>query len=118
MAQAVAVKKLLSASTNGTPILIAATGTLGTTVHTAVSGTTSWDEIWLWAYNSDTTARTLTIEFGATGAGGDFVYTLPVSTNGLVLVVPGLALNNAKVLTAFASVTNVVNVVGYVNNVT
>lgn len=115
---ATVVKKILSGSTNGKPVPVVATATLGTTIHTAVAGTSSWDEIWLWAYNSDSVARTLTFEFGGTGVGNDFVYSLPPSTNGLILVVPGLVLQNSLVLTAFASAASVVNLQGYVNNIT
>lgn len=116
MAQAFS-KVLLSGSTNGKPIKIAATATLGTIVHTAVSGTSSMDEVWLWAFNSDTVDRTLTIEFGgATAPDQNIVMTVPFK-NGLVLVIPGILLQNSLVVTAFASVTNVVTVSGYVNRI-
>lgn len=64
------VKRKLSGSTDGKAIKVAATASTGTTIHTAVSGTTAgtFDEIWLWAYNSHTTGVTLTIEFGGTTA--------------------------------------------------
>ena len=38
-------KTLLSGSTNGKAILVAATATPGTTIHTAVAGTSSLDEM-------------------------------------------------------------------------
>ena len=41
MATANALKSPLSGSTNGMPIKVVATATLGTTIHTAVSGTTA-----------------------------------------------------------------------------
>jgi hypothetical protein len=37
---ATAVKRILSGSTNGKPIKVVATSTAGTTIHTAVAGTT------------------------------------------------------------------------------
>ena len=41
-------KRLLSGSTNGRPIKVAATATPGTTIHTAVTGTTDFDEVWIY----------------------------------------------------------------------
>ena len=55
---------LLSGSTNGKPIPVAATATPGTTIHTAVSGTSSFDEVYAWASNVTGSAATLTIEWG------------------------------------------------------
>lgn len=110
-------KAKLSGSTNGKSIAVAATSTPGTTIHTAVSGTTDYDEVWLWATNTDTTARKLTIEYGGTATANLIEVTIP-GESGLVLVVPGLLLNNAQVIGAFAATANVVNVVGYVNAIT
>lgn len=117
---ATAVKRKLSGSTDGMPIKVVATTTLGTTIHTAVAGTTpgTFDEIWLYAYNGSTVAVTLTIEFGgATVPDQNIVQTLPAKS-GLVLIVPGLILQNSKVVTAFASSANVITISGYVNSVT
>jgi hypothetical protein len=50
-------KVLLSGSTNGASVLVAATSTPGTTIHTAVSGTSSLDEIWLYADNSSSATQ-------------------------------------------------------------
>ena len=52
----------LSGSTDGNPIKVAATAIgSGTTIHTAVSGTTSFDEVTLFVTNTDTSDRTLTV---------------------------------------------------------
>ena len=62
-----ATKRKLSESTDGKPILSAATATPGTAIHTAVSGTTpgTFDEIWLWVHNtSASTAVLLTSNSG------------------------------------------------------
>jgi hypothetical protein len=110
-------KTLLSGSTNGRPIKVAATATPGTTIHTAVSGTSSIDEVWLWAQNTDTTDRKLTIEFGGTTSPDDlFEVTIPAES-GLMSVVPGLPLNNGLVVKAFAASANVVTLSGYVNRI-
>lgn len=115
MATQIYTKNKLSGSTNGLPIKVVATGTLGTTIHTAVSGTSPWDEIWLWAFNSDPAAQTLTIEYGgATVPDQSIVASIPAQS-GLVLIIPGLLLNNGLVITAFASKANVITLSGYIN---
>lgn len=111
-------KRLLSGSTNGKAIKVVATATLGTTIHTAVTGTTDIDEIYLYAVNTDTSARKLTIEWGeATSPDGHIEYTVPAES-GLYLIAPGLLLNNALVVTAFCATANVVMIHGWVNRIT
>ena len=97
-----------SGSTNGRAVLVAATATLGTTLHTAVSGTTDMDEIYVWAYNDHTADVLLTIEFGGVTTPADTIrYTVPFD-DGLHLIIPGIRLQNGLVVTAFAGTTNVV----------
>ena len=113
-------KRKLSGSTDGRNIKVVATATPGTLVHTAVTGTTAgtWDEVWLWAYNSDSVARQVVVQWGGTTAPDDTnAVTLP-PVSGLVLVVPGLILQNGTVVRAFCGTANVVMVSGYVNAVT
>lgn len=111
-------KQLLSGSTNGQPILIAATSTPGTLIHTAVSGTTSFDEIWLYAQNTDTTARKLTIQYGGTTSPNNLFELTVDPESGLTIVIPGLILNNSLIVRAFAATTNVITLSGYVNRIT
>lgn len=106
----------LSGSTNGKGIQVAATSTTGTTIHTAVSGTSSFDEVWLYATNTSASAVKLTVEYGGTAAADNIEITIP-GESGLVLVVPGLFINNSLVVTAFAGTTNVITIHGYVNRV-
>lgn len=110
-------KILLSGSTNGQPILVAATSTPGTTIHTAVSGVSSLDEIWLYAQNTDTTPRKITIEYGGTTSPNNLFEITIQPEAGLTLVVPGLLLNNGLIVRAFAAITNVLTVSGYVNRI-
>ena len=110
-------KNKLSGSTNGRMIKVVATATAGTTIHTAVSGTTSWDEIWLYAVNSDTTDRKLTIEFGGTTAPDDLIELTIPAERGLIQIVPGFVLNNSVLVRAFAETANVVMIGGFVNNI-
>ena len=109
-------KTILSGSTNGASTLIAATSSPGTTIHTAQSGTSGLDEVWLYADNSSTSAVKLTVEFGGTAEKDQIELNIP-GESGLVLVVPGLVLNNSLVVRAFAATTNVVSISGYVNRI-
>lgn len=118
MAQA--VKRKLSGSTDGKAIKIAQVSTAGDTIHTAVAGQTAgtYDEIWLWAYNGHTADVILTVEFGgASVPDQNIVVTIPAKS-GLIPVVPGLLLQNAMVVKAFAGTPNVITIVGFVNAIT
>ena len=117
---ATAVKRKLSGSTDGRGIKVVATASAGTTIHTAVAGTTAgtFDEVWLYAYNSDTVDRLLTIEYGGTTAPDDNIKVTIAAQSGLVLVTPGLILQNGDVVKAFAAAANVVVIFGYVNAIT
>ncbi|HCA51598.1 MAG TPA: hypothetical protein DEP24_00780 [Mycobacterium sp.] len=108
-------KLKLSGSTDGKQIKVAATATAGTTIHT--SHATALDEVWLFAVNSDTTARKLTIEWGeATAPDGNIEVTIPAES-GYLMVVPGLCLTNSLVVKAFAATANVILINGYVNRI-
>src|SRR5262245_60553356 len=95
-------KVKLSGGTDGKSIAVAATASPGTTIHTAVSGTSSLDEIWLYAVNTDTVARKLTIEYGGTGTADQIEITIQPEA-GAVLIVPGWLLQNAQIVKAFAA---------------
>ena len=111
-------KQLLSGSTNGKGILVVATATAGTTIHTAVSGTSDIDELWVYAVNSSDADVKLTLEWGeATAPDGNIEQTVPAES-GLMLLVPGLLLQNSLVLKAFAGTTNEIVIHGYVNRIT
>lgn len=111
-------KRILSGSTNGKQTKIVAVATPGTLIHTTVAGVSDIDEVWLWAANSDTTDRKLTIEYGGVAVPDDLIEVTIRAESGLVLVVPGLALQNGLVIRAFAAAANVVTVGGFVNRVT
>jgi len=111
-------KKKLSGSTDGLGIKVTGTSTAATvTVHTAVAGTTvgTFDEVWLYACNTSTSAVKLTIEWGtATAADGNIEVTIQPEA-GLVALVPGLPLQNSKVVKAFAATADVILLFGFVN---
>jgi len=110
---------LLSGSTDGKPVKVAATATLGTTIHTALTGSTGFDEVYLWVTNTDTAAVTLTIEWGGV-SDPDCLVCKAVSippNSPPIPVVTGMVLNNAKVVTAFASSASKLLLTGYVNRI-
>ena len=111
----------LSGSTGGQPIKIVATGSTGTTVHATGTSSSVIDEVWLYATNTDTVTRTLTIEYGGTtNPDNRIIIGLPAQS-GLTICVAGLILSGtgaaARTITAFASAANVVNIVGYINRI-
>jgi len=114
-------KIALSNSTDGKMIKVAATATAGTTIHTGSTTATTFDEIWLYAVNSDTSSRKLTIEYGGTSSPDDLIeFTVPAES-GLYLIVPGLVIKGnatALVVRAFCATANVVNIAGFVNRIT
>jgi hypothetical protein len=116
---AVYSKELLSGSTSGRPILIAATATPGTLLHTAIAGATSKDEIYLWFFNSSGSSVNLTVEWGGVTDPGDLLvkeYVIPAKTTEQVSF--GQPLNGGLVVRAFAATTNVITCTGYVNRYT
>ena len=114
-------KLAFSAQTDGQPIKVAATASPGTTIHTTGTSSSVQDEIWLYAYNSDTTARLLTIQYGGTTAVDDDIKITIPSQSGLTLVIPGLILTGTgsagNSVLAYAATTNVITVSGYVNRI-
>lgn len=110
-------KLVLSGSTNGRQIPVAATATPGTLIHTVAAGTTGMDEIWLYAVNSSTSAVKLTVEWGGTTANTDHIELTIAGEAGLILVSPGLVLNNGLSVRAFAATANVINISGYANRI-
>ena len=114
-------KHILSNSTDGKAIKVAATATAGTLIHTGSTTTTTLDEVWIYAVNTSASAVKLTIEWGeATAPDGNIEVTVQPEA-GLVTVIPGLLIKgNATALTvkAFAETANVICIHGFVNQIT
>jgi hypothetical protein len=111
-------KTILSGSTDGKQIKVAATATAGTLIHTGPTNTAHLHEVWLYAVNTETTDRKLTIEWGAAASPDDLIEYTVKAENGLYLIIPGLLIKgNASALTvrAFAATTNVICISGYVH---
>lgn len=109
-------KVVFSGGTSGADILVAATATAGTLIHTA--NATALDEIWLFAQNNHTSDVVLTIEFGGVSSPKDLVIQTIPTKSGLVNVIPGIPLTGSLVVRAFAATTNVISIAGYVNRIT
>jgi len=121
MAAGEIIKRRLSGSTDGRAITVTGTSATGTIIHTAISGTTisgTYDEVWLWAHNTATANKLLTVEWArSTGQAGQLTrFTVP-TRDGLYLVIPGLPLQNARQVRAFAATASVITVHGYVNRI-
>lgn len=114
-------KTILSGSTDGKGILVAATATAGTLIHTGSSTATTLDEVWLYAQNTSTSAVKLTVEWGGVAAPNDHIELTVPPESGLVLVTPGLLIkgnaSSALVVRAFAGTTNVITIHGYCNRI-
>jgi len=113
-------KVLLSGSNQGQPILVAATSSPGTTIHSTGTSSTIIDNVTLYAHNTDTTARKVTLEVGGTGTANTIEVTVPAEA-GLMLVLPQLPLTGtgaaAKSVAAFCATTNVVAISGFVDRI-
>ena len=111
-------KRVLSGSTTGLGIKVAATATPGTLIHTAVTGTADLDLIWLYVVNTDTVARKLTLEWGGVTDPDNLIEQTIQPEDGLLMLTDGRLLQNALVVRAFAATANVLVIYGDVNRVT
>lgn len=112
-------KKLkLSGVTNGRNIKLTGT-TTGTSdlIHTSVTGSDDIDEIYIYALNSDSSTRTVTIEFGGVASPDDLITMDLDAGKGAYLIIPGWLLQNGLVVNGFASVADVVIVNGFVHRI-
>ena len=110
-------KRTLSGSTDGKGISISSTTAgSGNVIHAAVSGTTDFDEVWVYAFNSHTSSVTLNIEFGGTDSTQRISQPIDPAS-GLYLVVPGFVIQNGASISAYASVASKIAIYGYANRI-
>ena len=105
---------------DGLGILVAATATAGTAIHTASTTATTIDEIWLYAYNDHSSIVNLTLEFGGVTSPKDVIKSSVASQAGLVLLCAGLLIQgnaSPKIVRAFAGTANKISIFGYVNRI-
>ena len=114
-------KTILSGSTDGKGIKVAATETAGTTIHEGSAIAATLDEVWLYAVNTSGSDVKLTVEWGGVADPDDLIEYTVKAENGLYLIVAGgIIKGNATplVVRAFAATANVIVVHGYVNQIT
>jgi len=112
-------KQKLSQSSNGRQIVVDTTArSTARLIHTSTSGTTNWDEIWIYATNVSSSDAVLTICWGGTTADTDEMHITIPSKQGRTLVVDGKLLQNSLQVRAYASVVSVINIDGFVNRIT
>lgn len=112
-------RELLSGSTNGLPIKVAASATPGTLIHTATSTAGTIDEVFLWASNTSGSAALLTVEWGGVTDPDHLLtkaYSIPMNS-GPVQIAPGLPVRGGVVVRAFSGTANVLNVHGFVSRI-
>jgi hypothetical protein len=104
---------------SGRAIPVVATASPGTLLHTAVTGSVAFDEVFLWATNVTANPVTITIEWGGVLNPGDHVAESVVvpSNSPPFLLLDGLRLNGGLQVTAYASVANAINVTGQINRI-
>jgi hypothetical protein len=107
-------KRVFSGSSGGRSITIA-TGL--TTIHTTVSGTSDYDEVFLYVHNSASVARIVSVYVGATAAKDRIKQSVP-GQDGLFLIGPGMPLGLGKIVKALATAgANVLFAHGWVNRI-
>jgi hypothetical protein len=117
-------KQLLSASTDGRAIKVAATSIASspTLIHTGSSTTSTFEEVWIYAQNNNSADVALRLGFGGVTDPDDIIEYTVKTKGGLYLIVPGLILKGnasaALTIRAAAATANVISLSGYVNRIT
>lgn len=104
---------LPSGGTAGKPIIVAATATAGDTIHAYSSA--GIDEITIYCNNVSANDADLTIELGDATTSHNIKQTI-LANSGPQLVIAAHRFNSGTIK-AFASVTNVLNILAEVNNI-
>ena len=108
---------VLSSSTNGKPIPVAATSTPGTSIHTAAAS--GYEEVYLWATNVTASAATWTVEWGGVTDPGDHLvkaYSIPANSLPVPIAL-GQRISGGVSIKAFSGTASALNITGYVNRV-
>lgn len=104
--------QILNGSTDGAPICITRTSTLGNTLHTAVAGTgLTIDRITVEVCNSDSISHQVTLEIGGGAQANRHVINIPPFV-GRFPVLDRHPLRNSLVVTMFADTSSVMTVLG------
>ena len=104
-----------SQSVNFLPINVVSTlSATPTLIHTASS--VNYDELWMSAYCYGGTDTLLNIAFGGTNAYQQMSLVIP-SGRGLIPVINGLRFSGGVTVSAYASVTNSISILGSTNTI-
>lgn len=97
-------------------LVIAATASPGTLIHSAVESAApnEWDEVWIRATNPTGSPVKLTIEWGGSTSSDQIEITVPAES-GFTEVIPGHVLHNGAEVRAFAASADALVVHGVVN---
>jgi hypothetical protein len=114
-------KVLLSGSSYGQPITVAATSSTGTTIHATGTSASAIDEVWLYANNTSTSPVLLTVQFGGTASPQNAKPITLAPQSGDVLIIAGLPLTGngsaASSVYAYAATGSVITISGYINRI-
>lgn len=110
-------KRKLSGSADGKGIVVAADSSPGTVIHRALSSVAAneWDEIFIQAVNTSSSAVKLTVEWGGTDSPADHIEVTIPAESGFTQVIPGHVLQNGAIVRALAATADVIVLHGYVN---
>jgi len=109
-------KELLSESLEGLGILVVDVGSPGTLIHSSATSAPDLDEVWIYAYNINTSSIKLTLQWGGVAAKDGMEATIP-GESGLILVAPGLLLQDNDIR-AYAVTASGIVITGFVNKIT
>lgn len=109
----------LSGSIDGRPIRITANASASANaIHTTQAGTSSMDEVYLYAYNDTTASIQVSVLWGATVEPDCVFRTTLLSQYGRTLIADGMILRNGLTVYAYTNISgSIVNVDGFVNRI-
>jgi len=114
-------KRCLSGTTYGLPLLASSTTNPGTLVHTAISGTGDWDELWIWGKNAGEdadSAVSIAILWGGTTEPDCAIWDTVSLRSGSRLLIPGWPINGGSGVSVFCTQSgDSVTIFGYVNRI-
>ena len=87
-----------------------------TPIHTSITSSTAYDEIYIYATNNSNSPAALTMCWGGTGSVNQLPIGIPNSV-GRVCVCDGMLLNNSLIASAYASISNSILIDGFVNRI-
>lgn len=107
----------LSQSTGGAGVVVAATASPGTLIHTATSAANTKDEVYMYATNLDGSNLTLNLEIGGTGDAFRRAVVIPFQA-GLVPIYLGIRIGGGTTIRAYTpNGANMIIIDGNVNRV-